>query len=145
MLDSRHGWERGGSEGPAIVPGKPDESLLLKAVRYENYEMPPEEKLPDGEIALLEKWIAMGCPTRANREHRRSIPNSSGRFQPIAKPPVPTVRDSSGLGTISTPSSLPGLRRKGLARPATPIATRGCASDVRSHGFAADPRKLKRL
>ena len=62
MLDSRKGWEKGGSEGAAIIPGKPEESLLMEAVRYESYEMPPDKQLPQSEIALLEKWIAMGAP-----------------------------------------------------------------------------------
>ena len=62
VLDSRHGWKKGGSEGPAIVPGRPGESLLVEAVRYEGYEMPPDKQLPASEIALLEKWVAMGAP-----------------------------------------------------------------------------------
>ena len=44
MLDSRNGWEKGGSSGPAIVPGKPDESLLIEAVRRDGLEMPPKEE-----------------------------------------------------------------------------------------------------
>src|SRR5688500_6457834 len=48
-LDSRAGWEAGGDAGPAIVPGKPDESLLVKAVRYTDpdLQMPEKRKLPD--------------------------------------------------------------------------------------------------
>src|SRR6188768_500471 len=61
-LDSRSGWQTGGNTGPAIIPGKPDESLLVKAVRRsdKDLEMPPKEKLADGEIALIEQWIAQG-------------------------------------------------------------------------------------
>ena len=44
VLDSRRGWQKGGSEGAAIVPGKPGESLLMEAVRYESYEMPPDKE-----------------------------------------------------------------------------------------------------
>src|SRR5437870_11135571 len=53
MLDSREAMLHGGDSGPAIVPGKPDESLLIKAISYadENLQMPPKAKLPDAEIA----------------------------------------------------------------------------------------------
>jgi hypothetical protein len=61
-LDSRAGWEIGGDSGAALAPGKPDESLLIEAVRYESVEMPPKGKLPAEEIAILEKWVAMGAP-----------------------------------------------------------------------------------
>src|SRR6187549_1605450 len=45
-LDTRAGWQKGGDSGAAIVPGKPDESLLIKAVRYtdEDLAMPPKKK-----------------------------------------------------------------------------------------------------
>ena len=61
MLDSRTGWAEGGDSGPAIVPGMPDESLLIAAVRYEEYEMPPDGRLPDELIARLERWVAEGA------------------------------------------------------------------------------------
>jgi hypothetical protein len=93
VLDSRHGWEKGGSEGPAIVPGKPDKSLLLEAVRYESYEMPPKKKLPDSEIALLEKWIAMGAPDPWNSKNPKIDLQKLWALQPIKKPVVPTVKD----------------------------------------------------
>src|SRR5579872_2919915 len=46
VLDSRSGWATGGDNGPAIVPGKPVESLLMQAVRYTDLQMPPKGKLP---------------------------------------------------------------------------------------------------
>jgi len=54
----------GGDTGPALVPGNPDGSALMEAVRYtnEDFQMPPKKKLPDAEIAVLEKWIKMGAP-----------------------------------------------------------------------------------
>ncbi|UUO09060.1 DUF1549 domain-containing protein [Blastopirellula sp. J2-11] len=61
-LDSRGALLAGGDSGAAIEPGKPAESLLIEAIRYESFEMPPAGKLPDAEIALLTKWIQMGAP-----------------------------------------------------------------------------------
>jgi hypothetical protein len=52
-LDSRGGLLKGGDSGPALVPGKPDESRLLNALRYDGIEMPPRSKLPDEVIADL--------------------------------------------------------------------------------------------
>ena len=63
-LDSRAGWLRGGSRGTAIVPGEADESLLIRAVRYNDPElrMPPgDKKLTSREIADLERWVKMGA------------------------------------------------------------------------------------
>jgi hypothetical protein len=63
-LDSRSGWVTGGDSGTAILPGKPDESLLIKKVRWSDaeHQMPPEKKLTAAEIALLEEWVKRGAP-----------------------------------------------------------------------------------
>src|SRR5207245_1794419 len=63
LLDTRDGLLKGGDTGPAIVAGKPEASLLLKAVRYtdETLKMPPKAKLPASAVADLEKWIAIGA------------------------------------------------------------------------------------
>ena len=64
VLDSKEGWEVGGISGPAIVPGDPDDSLLIEAVRWsdEDFQMPPNRKLSDREIAILEDWVRRGAP-----------------------------------------------------------------------------------
>ena len=63
-LDLREGWLAGGELGAVIVPGKPEESLLIKAVRYfdTKLQMPPKVKLSDAQVADLEAWIKMGAP-----------------------------------------------------------------------------------
>ena len=66
LLDSRAGWAKGGDSGPAIAPGKPDESLLIKAVRGtdKDLQMPPEKaggKLTAPQIADLEAWVRRGA------------------------------------------------------------------------------------
>jgi hypothetical protein len=62
-LDSREGVLAGGDTGPAIVPGKPEESLLIEAINYGDlYQMPPKSRLPAGEVASLTKWVEMGAP-----------------------------------------------------------------------------------
>jgi hypothetical protein len=61
-LDSRAGVIAGGDSGPAVVPGKPEESLLLDALRYDGLEMPPKGKLPPGVVADFERWVRLGAP-----------------------------------------------------------------------------------
>lgn len=63
-LDSKSGILEGGSRGPAIVPGDPSNSLLIKAISYRDPQlaMPPTGKLSEEEIADLIAWIAMGAP-----------------------------------------------------------------------------------
>src|SRR5262249_31043100 len=63
-LDSREAALKGGDTGPALVAGKPDESLLVQAVAQTHAElkMPPSGKLPDGAVALLRQWVAHGAP-----------------------------------------------------------------------------------
>lgn len=95
VLDSRRGWEKGGSEGPAIVPGKAGESLLMEAVRYEGYEMPPDERLPANEIALLEKWIAMGAPDPRESNVPEVDSEKLWALQPILTRAVPTVSNAN--------------------------------------------------
>ena len=99
-LDSRAGWMKGGDSGPAIVPGAPDESLLIEAIRYQSLEMPPRGKLPESEIAVLERWVRMGAPDPRTdpapaRPSRVDLDagHSHWAFRPIADPPVPRVKD----------------------------------------------------
>jgi len=64
-LDSRKAIRAGGDRGPAVVPGDPDASWLLKAVSHAHakLKMPPKkERLPDTVLADLKTWIAMGAP-----------------------------------------------------------------------------------
>lgn len=64
VVDSRESLLQGGDQGPAIVPGDIENSLLLRAVRHTdpNLSMPPTERLNDESIGLLETWIRIGAP-----------------------------------------------------------------------------------
>jgi hypothetical protein len=62
-LDSLAGMLRGGRSGPAILPGKPRESLLILAINHDTFvHMPPKKMLPREEIANLTAWVQMGAP-----------------------------------------------------------------------------------
>jgi hypothetical protein len=99
-LDFRGGWQKGGDEGPALVAGSPDTSLLVKAVRYqdEDLQMPPKDPLPPAEVAALVEWVRRGAPdprdtapTETTRivAMTREQARSHWAFVPPASPPVP--------------------------------------------------------
>ncbi|HEY4312409.1 MAG TPA: DUF1553 domain-containing protein [Pirellulales bacterium] len=102
-LDVAAGWQRGGDSGPAVVAGKPDESLLIAAVRREGLEMPPTGKLPDQAIRALEEWVVRGAPAPADAgkpipaKVSRTIDIEAGRqfwaYQPPHATAPPQVDD----------------------------------------------------
>ena len=108
-LDHAEGWLRGGDSGPAVIPGKPDESPLIKAIRYTKLEfeaMPPKSALPKEEVALLEEWVRRGAPAPATpapvagaTSGRRAMTVEEGRrfwsFMPPVRPAAPAP-DAAG-------------------------------------------------
>ena len=103
LLDTRAGVQKGGDEGPVIKPGKPNESSLVTSVRYtdENLQMPPNERLSGEQVAILEKWVAMGAPDprESVASSKRVIDLDAERkqwaFQLPVKHPAPGVADVS--------------------------------------------------
>ena len=78
-LDVRAAMLKGGETGPAVVPGKPDESPLIEAIRYEgDVQMPPKKKLKDEEIAALTDWVKRGALWPEPRPG--SVPDRSRTF-----------------------------------------------------------------
>jgi hypothetical protein len=69
-LDGLRAILAGGDSGPAVVPGRPEDSLLIQAVSYTrpDLQMPPKSKLGAGEIADLETWVRLGAPWPEERE-----------------------------------------------------------------------------
>jgi hypothetical protein len=119
-LTSLESLLEGGDSGPAIVPGKPEESLLLQAIRYESFEMPPsgqlEEKVADG----IQSWITAGSPwpkglvltpppkiTEKDREW--------WSYQPVADPAVPKLENNGWCRNDIDHFILDRLRREGIS------------------------------
>ena len=108
-LDTRRGWQVGGQTGPALVPRDVKNSLLIKAVRYddESLQMPPSEKLPDNLLADLAKWIEIGAPDpRDDKElaalKRESVLDEAASrwaFTPPADPPLPKAARQNWVRT----------------------------------------------
>src|SRR5436190_11545978 len=107
FLDTAAGVLAGGDNGPALVAGKPAESLLIKALKYDGVEMPPAGKLSDEVIADFAKWIEMGAPDPrggdAPMAARREIDLSEGRkwwsFQPLKVVAPPVVSSAASIHT----------------------------------------------
>lgn len=164
VLDSRSGWATGGDSGPALVPGEPDQSLLISAIRYDGHEMPPSGKLPDELIARLERWVADGAHDPRVSEAAQAdkmLDPESGRnhwaFQPVDDPPLPSVAhdewpladvdrfvlaalEEQGLHPVGDADRYTWLRRvtfdlTGL--PPTPDEIRAFESDRSPQAFAA--------
>ena len=125
-LDSANGWERGGDSGPAVIPHD-DQSLLLRAIRYEDpaLEMPPKGKLPPRTVAALEQWIASGAvDPRFEEALGTSQPESPTvhqdsrslwSLQPLVTPVPPQVRQAEWPASEIDRFILAGLEREGLS------------------------------
>src|SRR3984957_20405343 len=116
-LDSREMLLRGGKRGPAVLPGDPDNSPLLKAVSYlHELKMPPAGKLADEQIADLAEWIKMGAP-----EPAASAAGGGDKywaFQPVRKPAVPAVNNTAWVQSPVDAFVLAKLEARGLPSPA---------------------------
>ena len=103
LLDSRDAIRKGGESGPAVVPGDVKKSLLIDAIKYESFEMPPKQRLPKTVIADFETWIKNGAhdPRESKAGGQRPagsrINLAAGRkfwaFQPLKRHPAPDVKN----------------------------------------------------
>ena len=106
-LDSRATLLKGGTAGPAIVPGDPAKSILVEVVKYDtDIKMPPKTKLRDDQIAAISDWVKAGAPWPSAIAEPAITPVKTGplfteeqkkfwAFQPIVRPPVPKVEGTS--------------------------------------------------
>jgi hypothetical protein len=122
-LDTRDGVRKGGTSGPAIVPGDPAKSLLVQAVRHAEptLKMPPEAKLKPEEIADLEAWVKMGAPDpRTGAAASKRIDIEKGKqfwaFRPVVRPEVPKHGHASPIDNfIHAKLDAKGLKAVALA------------------------------
>ncbi len=164
-LDSRAALMAGGDRGAAVVPGKPEESLLLKAVRHEDeLKMPPKKKLAKEQIADLTRWIRLGAPwsgpaaapTPVKRAFQISERDRAHwAFQPVKRPAIPAVKNRpwvrnpidtfilSKLESKGFSPNPPATKRELIRRvyydltglPPTPRAVEQFAADASPHAY----------
>jgi len=136
-LDTRAGWQKGGEHGPAIVPGDPAKSLLIRAISYSdpNLQMPPKgKKLLPQQVALLEEWVRMGAhDPRTSKPSGPPLtdPNvvkNHWAFQPVREPVVPKI----------------GIRKSAFGNPIDAFVLAKLAAKNWSLSAPADPRTLIR-
>ena len=126
VVDTKQGLLAGGDTGPAIVPGKPNESLLIKALQQTDasLKMPPGKKLSDPEIALIAQWIAMGAPWGGAASLTVEAPAKKyWAFVPPKGPALPHVKNASWVKSPIDAFVLAGLEEKNLT-PAPPAGKR---------------------
>ncbi len=126
VVDSRASLLAGGDSGAAIVPGKPEQSLLIKAVRYDDadLQMPPpkgdSKKLTDAQISTLTEWVKRGAPWPD--DGKKLVARAKGgitdeerkwwAFQPMGKPEVPKSGATNPIDAfLYGPGKLPGAAK----------------------------------
>jgi len=134
-LDSLDAMKRGGKRGAAIVPGDPENSLMIQALRHtlaDGLKMPMGNKLKDADIEVLATWIKGGAvwpksdisvASSANAGKYTIAPERKNfwSFQPLKSPQVPEVRDKTWARTTIDSFVLSRLEQEGLkpVKPAT--------------------------
>ncbi|MCG3195756.1 MAG: hypothetical protein GHCLOJNM_00223 [bacterium] len=131
-LDGPEGLRDGGKSGPPILPGDPENSLLVRAIRYTDpaLQMPPSGKLEEGKIADLVEWIRRGAPypsppPNGKRSLRLSVEEArqTWPYTPPKEPMPPEVRDVTWVANPIDRFILSKLENKGL-HPAPPADKR---------------------
>ncbi len=130
-LDSREGWVKGGDSGPAILPGKPDDSLFIKGIRHwdKDFKMPPEKPLVPAQVADLIEWVKLGAPDpRTNAPVLATAPATKpaygisieeGRkhwaYQPVKPQPLPKLKDKAWPSNELDHFTLARMEKAGVA------------------------------
>ncbi len=121
VLESREAALHGGGRGVAIVPGEPDKSLLLRAVRQDGeLAMPPGGKLAESEIRLLSDWIRDGAAWGSDSVMPQG---RHWAFSPLERPEFPAVSNPEWVRTPIDKFVLARLDQEGI-QPSAPASKR---------------------
>jgi hypothetical protein len=177
VLDSRAGVLKGGDTGPGLTAGDPDASLIIQAVRYQDKDlaMPPKDKLPPEQIAVLEEWVRMGAPdprtedTVAVVKAKNEIDWAKARewwsLRPLSQGQPPQVQDAAwpindidrfilarleqaGLAPVADAEPRVFIRRATydlIGLPPTPEEVEAFVAEVQRTGNNAYERLIDRL
>jgi len=138
-LDTRAGIRKGGESGAAVVPGNPDDSLLIQVLRYDGLEMPPDKPLPKTVIADFVAWVKQGAVDPRFKKKKPAaatgVDLAQARrfwsFQPIQDHPLPRVNQESWPKTSIDHFVLARLEEQGLH----PVAAAGKRTLIRRATF----------
>lgn len=169
-LDSREAVLAGGESGPALKPGRPEDSLLIHSLLWQDdLEMPPDEPLPQNVIEDFRNWIRMGAPD-PRQGKAKPVAGATNRidhwaFKPVIDPAPPTVRRAGWAADPLDHFILAGIEEAGLepAADAAPVVlarrlrfdliglppsveeTRAFTNDFRRRGHAATRQLVEEL
>ena len=122
-VDSRERLLQGGKSGPALMPGDPDKSLLIQAIRQTgDLKMPKGGKLKPAEVQALTEWVKMGAPWPETKAAVSTSPvkvitpeqRAFWSFQPLKEPAIPAVKEKSWAKTNIDHFVLAKLEAKGM-------------------------------
>ena len=132
-MDNRGALLAGGESGEAISVDSPEDSLLISAINYESFEMPPSGKLPQGQIDVLTKWVQMGAPFDPKAEkavHQEDGPpqvneetKSFWSYQKVTRPEIPKVKNKRWVSNAIDHFILAGLEDAKLKAPSSATKT----------------------
>ncbi|MCS6849902.1 MAG: DUF1553 domain-containing protein [Gemmataceae bacterium] len=154
-LDTRAGLLQGGDGGAVIVPGKPEQSRLIDAVRHGSLQMPPGGKLKEADIEALTTWVRMGAPwptesqqTSVARRTRSQITDEDRAwwaFRPVRPVAVPPVADNGWCRNEIDRFILHRLQAEGLS-PAPPAEPRALVRRIYFDliGLPPSPEEMER-
>ena len=123
-LDSREAALKGGDSGVGLVPGDSAKSLIVDAVRWKSFEMPPKGKLAAEQIEILARWVDSGAAWPADVEQSvttapatynwSELRSQHWAWQPVQRPRVPDVNDAAWATSEIDRFVLAGLESSGL-------------------------------
>ncbi|WP_322282858.1 PSD1 and planctomycete cytochrome C domain-containing protein [Prosthecobacter sp.] len=128
LLDAPSEMIVGGESGPSLIPGKPDESLIIQAVRYDGLEMPPKKRLPEQVVNDFITWVKMGAPdprVDAPKSAKKTLTTDKAAlwsYQPVTHPKPPMVKAKDWARDAIDSFVLAKIEVKGLSptKDATP-------------------------
>ena len=127
IMDTKEEFLKGGIDGPVVVPGDPEASLLIQAVRYDHpdRQMPPPksggQKLPETAITDLTAWVQMGAPYPETPDDKKRQAPRPWSLEPVQDPAPPPVRDTAWSRTSVDPFILAPIEARGL-QPSPPAS-----------------------
>ena len=126
QLNNRSALLKGGASGPSVSLGKPEESLIVKAIHYDGRQMPPSGKMSADKIEILTKWVQMGLPWTPGAEAAPKAPTGIvppqvnaqtmkfWAFQSVKRSKIPAVKNAAWVRSPIDAFILAKLEEKGL-------------------------------
>ncbi len=157
LLDSPAGWKRGGDTGAAIEKGKPEASLLVKAIEYKDplLQMPPDGRLPEQVVNDFRAWIRDGAidprpeikPKKASTALPLERASEHWAYRPIQKPTIPKVsatenRDPNAIDALIQ-QSLDQAKLASTESASRAVLIRRLKFDL--HGLPPTPDEIARF